>query len=153
DLGSCYPQARDVEAEQGGAHRAHHVMPLRAAPDVSRAVSLEVSEAGVRLDVALMGRLGAERALDDNVRGLETFVEIAMAELMPAGDVGCLSRFRLHTLSEDVFVQDGGALRLCRLDIGNMRKHFIVYLDHFQRQWGDRRTNRRNSCNGMAVVK
>jgi len=62
-------------------------MPLRAAPDVTRAVSFEVGEAGVRLDVALVGRLGAERALDDNVRGLETFVEITMAELMQARDV------------------------------------------------------------------
>ena len=41
----------------------------------------------MRLDVALMGGLGAERALDDHVRSLETFVEIAMAELMAARDV------------------------------------------------------------------
>jgi hypothetical protein len=62
-------------------------VPLRAAPDITRTVSLEVGEAGVRLNVTLMGRLGAKRALDDDVRSFETFANIAMAELMPAGDV------------------------------------------------------------------
>src|SRR5262249_46159811 len=153
DLGGGHPQARDVEAEQGGAHRSHHVMPLRAAPDVTRTVRLEVGEAGVRLDIALVGRLGAEHALDDHVRSLETLVEIAMAELMPACDVWWPRCLWLHTLSKDVLVQDRGVGRHCRFDIGNMRKHLIVYLDQFQRPSGDRRTNRRNGGDGMAVVK
>ena len=109
---------------------------------------MQVGEAGVRLDVALVGGLGAERALDDHVRSLEAFVEIAMAELMPVGDVRWLLRLRLHALGEDVFVQDRGIGRHRRLDIGNMRKHLVVDLDQLQRLSGDRRTNRRDGGDG-----
>ena len=46
----------------------------------------------MRFDVALMDHLGAELALDDVVRGLETLLEVAALELDMAGNVGGLAR-------------------------------------------------------------
>ncbi len=44
----------------------------------------------MRLDVALVCRLGLEDALDDVVGLLEPLLGVAMAELVPARDVGGL---------------------------------------------------------------
>ncbi len=43
--------------------------------------------AGMRLDVGLVHRLGGVTALDDDFGLLETFLDIALVEVNPLGDV------------------------------------------------------------------
>ena len=95
DLRGGDAQLGDVHAEQRGADVAHHEMALGAAPELALAVGADAGEAGMRLDIALMGRLGLEAALDDDVGLGEALLDIAMAELVTRfDDVGGLLRRR-----------------------------------------------------------
>ena len=67
--------------------RAHDPVALGRHPDVGLAVLRHAGDAGVRLDVALVHRLGGERALDDDV-GL----------LKPAATSPSTNSMRLATL-------------------------------------------------------
>ena len=59
-------------------------MALGADPELALAVGADAGEAGMRLDIALVRRLGLEAALDDDVGLPEALLEIAMAELVRA---------------------------------------------------------------------
>ena len=76
-----------------------------------------------------------------------------MAELMSVRHVRWLLRYRLHALGEDVIVQNRCVGRHSRLDVGNMRKHFVVDLNQLQCLTGDCKTGRHNGGDGMSIVE
>ena len=71
-----------------GADVAHHEVALGAHPQLAPAVGADAGQAGMGFDVALMRRLGLELVLDDDVGRGEALLDVAMAELVAAGDVG-----------------------------------------------------------------
>ena len=79
-------------------------MALAAAPDRRRTVFGGIGDAGVRLDVALVNRLGGELVLDDSVGFGETGVGVAELELKTLGDVGSRLGLRIDAFGKDVIV-------------------------------------------------
>ena len=64
DLGRDRADIGDVDAEQLGAVGADHELALARAPDRALAVGADADDAGMRLDIALVHRLGRVPALD-----------------------------------------------------------------------------------------
>jgi hypothetical protein len=147
------PQLGDVHAEQARAGVAHHEVALGADPELALAVRTDIGEAGVRLDIALVRRLGLEGALDDDVGLLEAGRDIAMAELVAAHDVGGLLGLRLHAVGEDGAVQDRRAGLHRLVDVGHVRQHFVVDLDQLQGFARRARIHRRDRGDGMALIQ
>ena len=127
----------DVPSEQPRAVRAHDPMALRRHPHVGLAVLRHARHAGVRLDVALVHRLGRERALDDEIGLLEAGGDVAQHELDALGHVrGRLGR-GVHAGREHIVMQQRRA-RLHGLDhVDDVRQHLVVDLDELQRPLGD----------------
>ena len=105
DLGRRDAQLRRIHAEKLSAMIAVDEMALRADPHLALAIRSDIGEAGMRLDIALMGLLGLEGALDDDIGLLEALFDIAMAEFRALGDIGGLRRLGLDTFSKHVGVQ------------------------------------------------
>ena len=105
------------------------------------------------LDIALVGRLALELALDDDIGLGEAFCHVAMAELMALGDVGRLLRRRFDALGEQVGMKHGRARLHRLLDVGDVRQDLIVDLDQLQGLAGGGRVDRRHGRHRMPIVK
>ena len=142
---------RGVDLEDLGQAIAIDPWRLRAAPEFDLTVLRIICDAGLRLDIALMHRLGVERLLDDDVGFREPLRRIADRQFVALDDVGRLFRVRpLHALGTQVIVQDrrAGLHRLDRVD--DVRQHLVFDLDQFQRLLGDRLAGRGDGRDRMA---
>ncbi len=106
-------------------------MALAAAPDRDLS-ALDVDDAGVRLDVALMHGLGLEVALDDDVGSGEAGIAVAELVLERAGDVGGGSRSRLGADVAHVLVQDGRTRLQGLVHVDDPGQHLVVDLDQLE---------------------
>ena len=104
-------------------------------------------------DIALMRRLGLERALDDDVRLLETRFHVAVTELVAPHDVRRLLRLRLHAVGEDRAVQHRRAGLHRLVDIGHVRQDLVVDLDQLQRLARHPRVDGGHRRHGMALIQ
>jgi hypothetical protein len=137
DLCGRHADLADVPAEQPCAVGAHDPMALRRHPQLRLSVLGHGGYAGVRLDVALVHRLGRERALYDEVRLLEAGLDVADSELDALGDVGGLLGRRLHAGRYEVLVQQR-RVRLHSLDdVDDVRQHLVIDFDQLQGLLGD----------------
>ena len=109
DFGRNHLDVAHAFAEHAGGERAHVEGALGATPDGRLAVRVHGGGAGVRLDVALVGGGHPMFALDDDVRFLEAFVDVAAREALRGGDVA--RRFRGVAVGVLVLVHQGGACR------------------------------------------
>ena len=100
-------QLGNIHAEEGGALVAVDEVALGADPEFALAIGADVGDAGMGLDVALMGLLGPERSLHDHLGLPESGVDVAMTELAPLGNVGRPGGLRLDAVGEDAVVDDG----------------------------------------------
>ncbi len=91
----------------------------------------------MRLDIALMHRLGGEVALDNNVGRLEACLDVAKLELDPLGDIRRLVRRWLDALREHVVMQDRRVILHRFVDIDDVRQHLVIDLDQIDRLVGD----------------
>src|SRR5258707_7322487 len=108
-------------------------MALGTDPKLARAVGADAGETCMRLDVALVRRLGLEDALDDVVGLLETRVWVAMAELVPARDVRGLLWRGLDAFRDHVAVQDRRTWLHRLVDVGNVREDLVLHIDQLER--------------------
>ena len=128
-------------------------MPLGRSPQFRLAVRAIARKAGLRLDIALVHRLGVELALDDHLGLRESRGDVAAAVLQAFGHVGGPLRLRLDPYRILAFVQQRGA-RLHRLDhVDHMRQHLVFDLDQRQRRLRHRFGGRRHRRHRMAVVE
>ncbi len=148
-----HAQPGNVDAKDTRADIAHHIMALGAAPQFGAAIGRHTGKRRMRLDIALMCRLGLEAALDDDIGPLEAGFDIAMAKFETAGDVGRLLRLRIDAIGEHVVMQHRRR-RLHRLvDIGHMRKNFVIDLDQLQRLAGDGSRGGSDRRHGVALIE
>ena len=136
-----------LDSGGGDAQHARRSVPyrkvaLRAAPDCDSAVRQPPRGRGMRLDIALVDRLRAELALDDNVRLPESLLNVTDAHLVVARNVAFIliveqRSTRLHGL----------------LDVGIGRQDLI--LDVYQRQgrFGCMQAVGRDGSNGVPLVE
>ena len=127
------------------------ILALRAAPQIGLAVRGRRRKAGVRLDIALMGGLGAKAPLDHDIRGGKARVQIAMPEFAVAGDVG--RRSFGHALIRRAGADRGGIGRERRLDLGDMGQGGILNPDRARRAPGQRRRSSGHRRDGVAVIE
>ena len=107
----------------------------------------------MRLDIALVHRLGRVAPLDDDIGLGEPGLDIALGEADHLGDVGGLGRLRLDAGGENVLMQHRRVVRHRRLDVHDVRQHLVLDLDQIERLFGDRRRGRRDRGNRMALVE
>ena len=98
DLGRGDADIGDVDAEQFCAIGADHELALAAGPDLHLAVGRGRDDAGMRLDIGLMHRLGRIAPLDDDIRLAESGRDVALRKGHPLGDVRRLFRLGLDAL-------------------------------------------------------
>ena len=153
ELGRRHLHLRDVHRQQLGDLGPHHEVALRRGPDLGDAAVGVVRDRGLRLDVALVRRLGAELALDDDVGLGETGVDVAELGGQHGREVRRLGRRRRDALGDLVLVQQRrvGGHRL--LDVDDVRQHLVLDLDQLQRALGDQLRGGGDGSDGVAVVQ
>ena len=142
---------RGIDLEDLGQAIAIRPWGLRAAPEFDLTVIRATRDAGLRLDIALMHRLGVERPLDDDVGFRKSLFRIADRQVVTFDDVRRLfCVWPLQALGTQVIVQDrrAGLHRLDRVD--DVRQHLVFDLDQFQRFLGDRLAGRGDGRDRMA---
>ena len=107
----------------------------------------------MRLDIALMHRLGGVLALDDDVGVLEAGLGVALLEGHDLGDVRRLGRLRIDAGGEHVVVQNGCVVGHRRFDVDDERQHVVLHVDQRQRLIGDRLRGGGDGGDGMAFVQ
>ena len=132
---------------------ADHEMALAGAPQLGLTVRVAARERRMRLDIALMHRRCAIFLLDDLVGLGETFLDITDLEPDDLGDVRRLGRRRIHFAGYHVLEQQRRVFGCSRLDIDDMRQHFVIDLDQRAGLRRHRRTDRGDRGNRMALVK
>ncbi len=95
-------------------------MALAGAEDRALAVGAVGAQAGMRLDIGLVHRLGGVAALDDDLGVLEAGLDVALVEVHALGDVRGLGRLRLDARGEQVVVQHRRVVRHRRLDVDDV---------------------------------
>jgi hypothetical protein len=153
DLGRDRADVAELDARQLGRHVAHHEMALAAAPDGDLTGLVDAHEAGMRLDVALVHRLGLEAALDDDFGRSEPGLDVAQRVLKLAGDIGGGGRTRLGADVAHVLVQNGRARLHGLVDVDHPGQDLVVDLDQLERLGGDPARRCRDRCHGMARVE
>ena len=153
DLGRGDPNSRDVHAEQLRAVPADRVLPLGGAPDLRLAVLRYASHAGVRLDVALVDRLGIELALDHDVGFREPGLDVALSDLDPLDDVGGLVGLRIDPFGEEVVVQYRGVRFHRRDGVDDVGQHLVVHLDEIEGPGRDGQVDGGDRRDGVPVVE
>src|SRR3546814_8571365 len=88
-----------------------HELALAGAPDLRLTVGARRHDAGVRLDIGLMHRLGGVAARDHDLGRGEAGVGVAQDELDPLRDIRRRFRFRRDAGGEDVVVQQRRTVR------------------------------------------
>ena len=107
----------------------------------------------MRLDIALVHRLGRIAPLDDDFGFAEPGLDIALGEANHLGDVRGLGRLRVDAGGEDVVVQHRRVRRHCRLDIHDVRQYLVFDLDQIERLLGDRRGDGGDRGHRMTLVE
>ena len=80
DFGSGDAQLGHIHAQQLGAVVAVDEVALGADPQLALAIGADIGNTGMGLDIALVGLLGLEGVLDDDIGLPEALLHIAMAE-------------------------------------------------------------------------
>ena len=107
----------------------------------------------MRLDVALVHRLGLEAALDDDVGRSEPGLDVAQCVLELAGDVRRRGRTRLGADVAHVLVQNGRARPHGLVNVDHPRQDLVVDLDQLEGLGGDPARCCGDRCHGMARVE
>src|SRR5262249_37138185 len=96
---------RGLDLEDVGEPVAEHPRTLRAAPQLDLAIFRGRGDAALRLDIALVHRLGVVFALDDDVSFRKTLLHVANAEIESLdhvrGLVGALDAFGANMIVQD----------------------------------------------------
>ena len=128
-------------------------MTLGRGPQLDLAVLAVTGDRGLRLDIALMDRLGVEFALDDQIGLGESRLDVAGRELDALGDVRRLFGRGLHPGGDLVLVQQRRVV-LHRLDdVDDVRQHLVVDPDQLERLARDRIRGRGDRRHGVAVIE
>ena len=126
DLGRIHPDVGHVDAQQLGGVGADHELALAGAVDLHLAVRRRGRQAGMRLDIGLVHRLGGVVALDDHLGLGEAGLDVALGEGHDLGDVGRLGRLRLDAGGEHVVVQQRRAVGHRLFDVDDVRQHLVL---------------------------
>jgi hypothetical protein len=153
DLGRGDADIGNVNARQFRAIGANHKLALTAGPDLHLAVGRGRDDAGMRLDIRLMHRLGRIAPLDNDVRLAETGRGVALRKGHLLGDVRGLFRLRVNALGKEVVVQQRCIRRHRRLDVDHVRQRLILDFDQLYRLGGDNRRQRSHRGHRMTFVK
>jgi hypothetical protein len=121
NLGRNGTDIRDISAADARGIAAHHELTLARTVDDCLAVGPDRNQTGVRLDIALVYRLGRVAPFDDHVGFLEAGLDIALGETHDLGDVRRLLGLRLDSRSNDVVVQQRRVLGHRRFDVHYVR--------------------------------
>ena len=153
DLGRDRANVGNVEPEQLGAIGADHELALARAPDRALAVIGIGDDAGMRLDIGLMHRLGRVAPLDRDIGVAEPGLDVALGERHPLGDVRGPGRLGLDPLGIKVVVQQRrvGLHRL--FDVDDVRQYVVIDLDQFAGLLGDRRRDRGDRGHRVPVIE
>ena len=99
------------------------------------------AQAGMRLDISLVHRLGGVATFDDHLGLIEAVLDVALVEVHPLGDVRWLGRFRIHPGGEQVVVQDRRIVLHRVLDVDDVGQHLVLHVDQLERFVADRLRN------------
>ena len=127
--------------------------PLGAAPDVQPAVLVPERRRIVRLDVALVDRLGVELALDDDVRLGEALLDVALDVLEVLGEVAQRVGLLPELRRLQVVVEQGSAVLHPLRGGQDGRQDLVPDVDQGQRLLRDVRARRRDSGDGVSAVE
>ena len=153
DLGRDRADIGDVGADDARGVAAHHELALARAPDRGLAVGCDRNHAGMRLDIALVHRLGRVAPLDDDFGFAEPGLDIALGEAHHLRNVGGLGRLGVDARGEDVVMQQRRVRRHRRLDIHDVRQYLVFDLDQIKRLIGDRRGDGGDRGHRMPLVE
>ena len=107
----------------------------------------------MRLDIALMHRLGGVSALDDDLGVLEAGFGVALFESHDFRDIRRLRRLRIDARGEHVVVQNGCVVGHRLFDVDDERQHFVFDVDQRQRRVGDRLRGGGDGGDRMALIQ
>ena len=141
DLGRHDADRRHVHAKKLGAISADHELALARRPDLRLAVGVDRDDAGMRLDIGLMHRLGRVTPFNDDIGEAHTGLAVAFLEADLLGDVRRPLRLRLHSLRKHVVVQDRRIFGHRLFAIDHVWQHLVLDLDQVERLGGDDRRN------------
>ena len=120
---------RRLDAEDVGGVVADHELALAGAPDLDLAVLGIFGDRGVRLNIALMDRLGGEGAFDGRVGVREALADIAEFEFHALGDVGRALGRRSHPFGEQIVMEDRRVLGHRLLHVDDVGQRLVGDLD------------------------
>ena len=153
DLGRDRADVGDVDAEQFGAIGADHELALARTPDRALAVGRHRDDAGMRLDIGLMHRLGRIAALDDDIGVAKPGRDVALGKADLFGDVRRMRRLRVDALGEEIVVQQRRAGLHRLFDVDDVRQHVVFDLDQLAGLLGDRGRGRGDRGDRVAVIE
>ncbi len=128
-------------------------MALAGAVDGHLTIRRVGRQAGMRLDIGLMHRLGGVGALDDDFGFLEPGFDVALLEGHDLRDIGRLGRLRIDAGGEHVVVQDRRVRCHRRFHVDDVRQHFVLHLDQCQGLIGDFLRRGRDGAQRVAFIK
>ena len=133
--------------------------PLRRGPDRDVPVRRPRRRRAVRLDIALMHRLGAEVPLDDHVRFGERLLTVAPLEQQPRCDVTALAGVRApreprrQRVRRHILVEERRAGRHRLVHRHERVEDFILHVDQVERLLRDMRAHRHHRDHRVALVQ
>ncbi len=110
-------------------------------------------DAGMRLDIALMHRLGGVFPFHDNIGFREALRHVAERELDLLGDVRGFRRRWRNPLGDHIRMQERRVLGHRRFHVDDVRQHLVGHVDQAQRLLGDRRRSCRHRGHRVALVQ
>ena len=153
DLRGDHLDARGVPAQHRGRRRPHHEVALRGGPDDRFAFLVAVDHAGVRLDVALVHRLGRELTLDHDVGFGEPLLDVTALVHRAGRDVRRLGGPRLDAAGEQVVVQHRCVIGHRVGDVQHVGQQLVGDLDGLRCRLGLSTGGRRYRSHGVAAVQ
>ena len=117
DFGRRYLELCYIHSEQFSAGATETEMPLRCYPQLARIIRADISKAGVRLYIALVGLFGFECFFDNNIGLCKTGLDITVAKLRYFADIAWFAGFPVS----NKIVNNGCAWFHGLIYIGNMR--------------------------------
>ena len=126
-------------------------MALGTNPHLALAIGTQLAKAGVGFDVALMGGFGLVGLRAHHISGGKACVQIAVAKLHIAHDVGVQAG--RHRMVSRTFADHGCAGGHGSINVGDMGQHFVGHFDQLGRVLGQEFRGRSNGGNGMAVIQ
>ena len=128
-------------------------MPLRRYPEFCSAIGVHRRQAGMGLNVTLVGLFGLIGLFNDHIGFGKACFNVAMTHLRTSSNVGGLGWLRLNASRDDAIMNHRRRFAHGFIDIGNVGKLLVLHVDQLQSLSSCLLVYCGNRCHRVSVIQ